>query len=193
MKLTPFFIPTLLLLASCAPEEAAPPAPNAQEQHEVITTGHAIADTLVRTLGEQLKAALTSGGPEAAVTVCQTAAQPLTSSVASSTPGVRIRRTALKVRNPVNSPDNDDRAVLQQFAALPPDQRPPQIVQWTKDSARFYKPLVMQEVCTKCHGNPDTFSPALRELITQAYPDDQATGYSTGQLRGVIRVDLVRD
>lgn len=113
--------------------------------------------------------------------------------MASSIPGIQVRRTALKVRNPVNAPDAHDRNALHEFAALPPDQRPSEIVQWTRDSARFYKPLVMQELCTQCHGDPGTFSPALRQLLAESYPDDQATGYTTGQLRGVIRVEIPRE
>lgn len=189
-KILPF--PALLLLASCTPQEDAPPPPSPQEQHEITTTGHAVADQLVQTLGAQLKSALSSGGPTTAVSVCQAAAQPLTNSVASALPGVTVRRTALKVRNPLNTPDDNDRTALRQLVALPPEQRPSEIIQWTPDSARFYKPLVMQEVCLKCHGDPETFSPDLRQLLSQAYPDDQATGYRLGQLRGVIRVDVPR-
>jgi hypothetical protein len=180
------------LVISCKQNAPAPPPPSEAEQTEVRQAGHAVADKLVQTLGGQLKAALESGGPVAAVTVCQSAAQPLTSSVTAGTPGTTVRRTALKVRNPANAADATDLEVLMEFAKLPPDQGPAEIIRWTENTARFYKPLVTQEVCTKCHGDPAGFSPELRQLLDTAYPDDQATGYQVGDLRGVIRVDVQR-
>ena len=184
---------TVSLVASCKQELPEPPPPSAEEEARVRQTGNEIAANLIKTLGGQMKAALKSGGPVAAVAVCQSAAQPLTTSVTASTPNTTVRRTSLKVRNPANTPDDTDREVLQQLAALPPaDQLPAEIIRWTPDTARFYKPLVTQEVCTKCHGDPDSFSPPLRSLLNTAYPDDQAIGYTIGDLRGVIRVDIKR-
>lgn len=181
-----------VLLASCQESDPPPPPPTPEEQSHVRTTGSEVAARLVKTLGTQMKTALESGGPVAAVTVCQNAAQPLTNSVTGDAPEISVRRTSLRVRNPINAPDPLDRSVLQEFESSAPDQRPDEIVKWSRDSARYYKPLTTQDVCTKCHGNPETFSPALRDLLRETYPDDHATGFAVGELRGVIRVDFRR-
>jgi hypothetical protein len=47
---------------------------------------------------------------------------------------------------------------------------------WTPEAGRYYKPLVIQEVCLKCHGDPAAFSPELTTALRELYPTDQATG-----------------
>ena len=39
-----------------------------------------------------------------------------------------------------------------------------------------------------CHGEPAAFPEQLTARLNELYPDDQATGYQTGQLRGAFRV-----
>ena len=63
-----------LSLASCDQGDPPPPPPSPEEEAFVKTTGNELAALLVQTLGSQMKAALESGGPVAAVTICQTGA-----------------------------------------------------------------------------------------------------------------------
>ena len=39
-----------------------------------------------------------------------------------------------------------------------------------------------------CHGPVERLSPATKAALEQTYPNDRATGYSEGQIRGVISV-----
>ncbi len=48
------------------------------------------------------------------------------------------------------------------------------------------KALQMQQPCLACHGAADTIAPEVAEKIHMLYPDDKATGYVEGQLRGAI-------
>lgn len=169
-------------------------APSETERQQVQETGLAASDALMKSLGGQLKGALESGGPVQAITVCQQAALPLTAAAGQSFEGVSIRRTTLKPRNPANVPDDRDREVLEAMAAAAKESEgPPEpVIEWTEDVAHFYRPLMIQEVCLKCHGEPDSFSPELTQALDERYPTDQGTGYGLGDFRGVIRVDIDR-
>ncbi len=173
-------------------DEAA--APTEAERQRVTETGQAASDALMKSLGGQLKGALQSGGPVQAITVCQQAALPLTAAAGESFEGVSIRRTTLKPRNPANAPDDLDTRVLETMAAAAKQSKgPPEpVVEWGEDVARFYRPLMIQEVCLNCHGDPASFSPELTQALAERYPDDQGTGYALGDFRGVIRVDIAR-
>ncbi len=166
---------------------AADPAPLPEAIAEVTARGEAAAKVLMERLGAQLKGAIESGGPVAAITVCQQVAIPLTTSAGAAFEGVTVKRTTLKPRNPANAPDEHDRAVLEAMAA----QSPPQpVIRWEDGVAHFYRPLLTQEVCLKCHGDPATFPKELTEALAFAYPADAATGYALGDLRGAIRVTV---
>ena len=55
----------------------------------------------------------------------------------------------------------------------------------------FYKPIVINnEACLKCHGNVEG---DLAKVIKATYPEDRATGYKMGDLRGMIAVTIERD
>jgi hypothetical protein len=54
----------------------------------------------------------------------------------------------------------------------------------------FYKPLKIQAVCLNCHGDKNAMDKALVEKIKQLYPNDKATGYKGGDLRGVVRIKV---
>ncbi len=162
-------------------------APSAQEITRVIAQGEAAATALMERLGAQLKGALESGGPVAAITVCQQVALPLTAAAGSEFEGVTIKRTTLNPRNPANAPDETDRAVLMEMSA----QSPPQpAIRWEDGVAHYYRPLIVQEVCLKCHGDPATFPKELSAALAAAYPADEATGYALGDLRGAIRATI---
>lgn len=177
------------------PENASLPDPTAAERERVAETGAAASDALMKSLGAQLKGALRSGGPVEAIAICQQVAMPLTASAGDSFDGVSIRRTTLQPRNPANAPDELDRAVLEAMAATARAREgaPEPVIEWRADRARYYRPLLIQEVCLRCHGDPAEFPPALVQALEERYPDDRATGYALGDFRGVIRVDVERD
>jgi hypothetical protein len=46
--------------------------------------------------------------------------------------------------------------------------------------------IPMEPLCTTCHGK--TLAPDVAAAIAKAYPNDQATGFEPGQLRGAVSV-----
>ncbi len=101
-----------------------------------------------------------------------------------------VRRTTLKPRNPGNAPDPADEKVLKMLESA--TSLPEEHIEWTEGIARYYKPLMIREVCLNCHGPKENFVPELTDALAKLYPGDQANGYKLGDLRGVIRVDVKR-
>ena len=63
----------------------------------------------------------------------------------------------------------------------------PQIVKNPDTSTTLFAPIVISNpLCLQCHGAPDQdIAPATLTAIRKLYPDDKATGYKAGELRGL--------
>ena len=147
-------------------------------------------------LGKELKgelgAAIEKGGPVAAIDVCHTRA-PAIAARLSAESGARVGRTALRVRNAANAPDDVQRAVLEQFAgdlAAGRIEGPLEAAFEIKREAgierHYLRAIPTEALCLTCHG--ETLSPELAAAIARDYPGDQATGFKQGELRGAFRV-----
>ena len=100
-------------------------------------------------------------------------------------------RTSLKTRNPNNAPDAWEARILEQFEALKAAGNPidgmayAEVVDTDGEKTyRFMKAIPTQEVCLACHGTD--INPELAKAIDEAYPEDQARGYSAGDIRGAF-------
>jgi hypothetical protein len=174
-------------------EEASPVTAN--DEKLMLKAGE-VSALLQKRLGSQLKAAMTSGGPIAGIQVCQQVGQSLTSSTNEELDGVKVTRTSLKVRNPKNAPTLGDKQVMENWLKQVADggEFPKnEIVHREDGTAVVYQPIITQQLCMKCHGDPSTFAPELISLIEKHYPDDQATGFTEGSLRGVFKVIFAED
>lgn len=153
--------------------------------------GKQVIKQLASTLGGKLKEAKMEGGATAAVKVCNTQALPLTQSVSESS-GWIVNRTSLKLRNPENAPDAWERDVLEQFQSKVQQGVNLDILGYSqvvvdeqgRKVFRMMKAIPVSEQCLGCHGAE--IKPALQEHLQQLYPDDKATGFSTGDLRGAF-------
>jgi mono/diheme cytochrome c family protein len=54
------------------------------------------------------------------------------------------------------------------------------------DRVGVLRPLPTAATCTKCHGSAERLSPEVRAILAAAYPQDKATGFEEGDLRGFI-------
>lgn len=183
----------LIGLAACAlaPLARAGDAPTPPDPR--LAAARAATKDLGDTLKTHLVAALETGGPRSAVDVCRTIA-PAVAGDASRSHGLEVGRTALKVRNPANAPDAFERRVLEDFvrkieagadaAAL----EHAEVVSENGETVfRYMKAIpTAAEPCLACHGAD--IEPALKADILRLYPDDQATGFRAGELRGAFTV-----
>jgi hypothetical protein len=155
------------------------------------------ARAAVKELGEglkgQLMAAIKAGGPISAIGVCKTIA-PALADKAGAARGLKVGRTSLRVRNPANAPDAWERGVLEDFAAQVKAGTDPGKLEHAEtvtdasgaSTFRYMKAIPMGAVpCLTCHGAPE---PALKAEITRLYPQDRATGFKPGELRGAFTV-----
>lgn len=197
-------LPLLLciLAAACTRDETAPsgadpgaggrtsnePAPS---EDDIVEIGQSAASALTGELMGRVAAAIEEGGPGYAIDFCSTEALPRTSAVADRL-GVEIKRTSSRLRNPENAPDPYEQAVLARLgtAAAEGESLPEHVVQNADGEARYYRPIYVAEPCTACHGPRDSLDAAVIEALDTRYPNDEATGYRPGDLRGVIRVSV---
>jgi hypothetical protein len=191
----------VLFLAGCSktPDPAGPPPTSppavlsADVRNAAVQRGKAIAAETFSLLSSNLQSALQQGGVSNALPFCSLAASPLTAGMAGKH-GVGIRRVTHKPRNPAGRADATELAVLNHFEAgltgtnLPP----PLVTNFTASTVTFFAPIVLNnELCLKCHGEPaKDISAENLAIIHQHYPQDEATGFKLGQLRGAWRIDL---
>jgi hypothetical protein len=152
------------------------------------------AGELTARLKALLKEELARGGFDGAIAVCAEVAQESTAEYRETFKN-DIRRVSLRRRNPANEPDDYERVVLESFDALPLDERPGAehwevVSQDGAESLRYLKPLVTQPLCLTCHGDREAMAPAVREALAESYPDDQATGFEVGDVRGAVTIQI---
>ena len=143
------------------------------------------------TLQGELKAALKAGGPVAAVEVCTDKA-PAIAAELSDQSGWDVGRTSLKTRNTaLNTPDAWETEVLEQFESRKANGESPKGMSYdsvveTEDGKvyRFMQAIPTGEVCLACHGKD--IAPDLAAALDKSYPEDQARGYSLGDIRGAF-------
>lgn len=151
--------------------------------------GDLIVNQSQQALGGELKASIQRGGITEAVNYCNLKAIPLTDSLAKFY-SVSIKRATSKPRNPQNAATETEQEILavwetkrQNDGELSP------VLFEGEDAVDFYSPIVMQALCTNCHGIVgESLTVENQKIINQKYPNDQATGYMEGDLRGMWHV-----
>ena len=58
------------------------------------------------------------------------------------------------------------------------------------DRIGVLRPIVQTQTCASCHGTLDELSPTVRRLIAERYPNDRATGFVEGEIRGWFWVEM---
>ena len=148
----------------------------------------------IKMLGKELKGNLkkhlkADKSGLSAAEFCANNASKIAEEVSKKLPkGVRVYRTSLKVRNPNDKPDKTDLKVLNEIKNKFDNKEPitkPLMVK-VGDKVRVYKPLIIEPVCLKCHGDATKINPKIKEIISKKYPNDKAINYKVGDFRGVI-------
>ena len=160
-----------------------------QTPKEVIEKGKHATQLLVKTLGSNMKKNLKQGGAMQALDFCSQEAYTLTQSVNDKLPkGVSVKRISQNNRSPLNKPSDDEKLVLEKLHAMQQKKQAlPKfvVIQSDEHTYKFYKPLTINKgVCLKCHG--DISNTKLASEIAKRYPNDKATGYKMGDLRGAV-------
>ncbi len=157
-----------------------------------LLRGRAAATALNETLGARMARSIRDSGPERAVSVCAWQAQALADEVGQKQ-GVKVRRTALKLRNPRNAPDAYEKALLARLSAESrngglPDESMEEVRAGGRTVYRYAKPLLVEPRCLTCHGLEGDIPAEVRKTLEDRYPQDAATGYRDGDFLGIVSV-----
>ncbi len=175
--LLPIILLTLLPCSIWGGEDAS--ASMEREAEEIV-------QQFVGTLKPQLMSAMQQGGPVTAINVCASTAPEIARQLSEAS-GWEVKRISLKARNKAATPDGWEKAILEQF-----DQRRAAgeaIANITKaeivdGNFRYMKAQGVEPLCLTCHGT--SLDSTVEKALQQHYPDDRATGYQTGELRGAF-------
>lgn len=180
--------PGLLAMPLTATAEQADVRAMTREAREV-------ARELIEDLGDALKTALAESGPDGAITVCRDTAPALANALSLRT-GWKVSRVSLKTRNAlIGQPDAWEQVILQRFdeeakgGADAGKMIAAEIVnEPDADYFRFMKALPVKPLCLTCHGGDQTIPASVRQTLAREYPNDKATGYFAGQIRGAVTI-----
>jgi len=139
--------------------------------------------------------AIASKGVAGAIPVCKEQAPALIKEVRDST-GWSIRRVSLKTRNAERgTPDLWEVRQLADFNIRAANGEKPETIEKSeiisvdgKPVFRYMKALPVGDACLKCHGPVETLDAGLKAKLAETYPQDRATGYSKGEIRGALTV-----
>lgn len=134
-----------------------------------------------RLMGE-LTTALDEDGPDGAIEVCSMRA-PEIAAMVSNEYGLLLGRTSQRLRNPSNLPPEWAAQLVDDEVAVPtwlvgPDGQIAGLL-----------PIVTKAECGMCHGPVGEISPEVQAKLDDLYPNDAATGFAEGDLRGWIWVE----
>jgi hypothetical protein len=165
----------------------------ATDEAAALERARSLTAKLAGTLMPRLQQEIAAHGTARALTVCAEVAQPLTVEAAGE--GASLRRVSLRARNPADRPDEVERRVLEELQAAHAAGELPVEYHLTLDGPegrelRYFKPIVVQPLCLRCHGEPASLEPEVRARLAELYPDDQAVGYREGDLRGAVSVRI---
>ncbi len=163
--------------------------------NKVNEIGNSIATAAKNTLGQNLQKAIQQGGLEHAIDFCNLNAMPLVDSL-SKVYGAEIKRVSLKARNPIDLPNAEERLVLEAYAYQWKDSIPLQTnVQPIDENKYLFTKAILVDnaLCLSCHGTFDNgMLKETDDFIKIKYPEDHATGYQIGDLRGMWSIIIMK-
>jgi hypothetical protein len=164
-----------------------------EEQSAYISKGKNITMRSFRAFSKEVMNALNEGGVQHAVGYCHQQAGSLIDSL-EKVNQVKISRVSDKYRNPKNKPGLLDMTVIETYQEqLSKGEELQSHLEITRDEVVFYSPiLILNPVCLNCHGETgSSLETGNFEYIKSLYPEDLATGYKLGDLRGVWKIVFI--
>ncbi len=169
----------------------------ANEQMQSLTQeARLLSQQFLSQLQPALMAAMKAGGPVNALSVCQAKA-PAISADLSKNSGWDVRRISLKPRGTAATPDDWEAGVLKRFDKDLASGKKTNKIEYAeivkvegKEEFRYMKAIGTVTMCLACHGTQ--ISEPVKAALIKNYPNDKATGYSEGQLRGAFSFSKLR-
>jgi len=163
----------------------------AAEPTEQAEAKNAIA-AFAEALKAELTAAMQAGGPINAIEVCNARAPAIAAAISLENE-MSLSRVSLRNRNRDNAPNDWQAAVLREFEARLEAGEDVGALTWQEVTEadghrefRFMKAIPTAPLCLGCHG--ESIAPPVAEKIAELYPNDKATGFREGDIRGAFVV-----
>lgn len=192
----------LLFLAGCTPQhdESIADGYAPVDTTTIIKDGKAITQDAFQALSSKLGQAVQEGGITYALQFCNVKALPITDSL-SAHHDVELRRASHRPRNPANRADSLEKETIRSYLSQLEDQGRGQDEDQKELDPRVYKdnghiiyhaPIMINKgLCLNCHGREGAqIQEKNLQLIRQLYPNDEATGFEVGDLRGIWSVEF---
>jgi len=167
------------------------------ETKAFVEDSRAIVKAFAGNLKSELQGAIKSGGPLNAIPVCNVRAPEIAAEL-SRPEQWTIGRTSHKTRSRSNAPDDWEARVLEEFRrraaageGLGGMEKVALIESDGGTTYRYMKAIPVGQVCLTCHGSD--IAPELRTEINTYYPEDMATGFELGELRGAFTITKVTE
>lgn len=179
----------IALLASAGGNAMAEEANTAEA---LTARARGIAAKFADKLKGELMGAMKADGPVKAIEVCKVAAPAIAGE--SSTDGWTVKRTSLKLRNAKAAPDAWEKQTLEFFEAEKAKGADVSKLERSEiakaggvPTFRYMKAIpTAAEPCLACHGG--SIAEPVKAKIAELYPQDQATGYQAGDIRGAFTI-----
>jgi hypothetical protein len=175
----------LSILSACQPDNNQ----SALLTPELVEQGQALSAQFVATLQPTLQTAMQQGGPIGAIEVCAVEAPRIAADLSDES-GWAVSRVSLRARNQRTAiPDGWEANMLAEFdqrqlAGEPVEQL--NVAAVVDGEFRYMQAQAAGPLCLTCHGTE--ISSEVQSVLSRHYPQDMATGYTAGQIRGAISV-----
>lgn len=170
-----------LALISAAATLAAP------DREATEAEAKRIVKAFVGEVKPMLQGYMQTQGAVAAIEGCAVEAPAIADRVSDRT-GWNVGRVSLKPRNSDRgTPDAWETTTLLRLETLRQDGAGPGELnhgEWVDGRYRYMQAQLVDAVCLNCHG--ESLAPAVQAGIDEYYPDDTATGFQLGDIRGAV-------
>ena len=163
---------------------------SAQDAKALAGEGKGVIKGFATELVGELKKGMKAGGPNQAISVCNTKAMPIASKHSAQT-GWTVRRSSHKLRNPENKPDTFEARAISEFQRRQANGEKAKDMVMTmttiengQKTFRMVKAIPTGKPCVVCHGS--AIKPEVSAKIDSLYPNDKATGFKMGEMRGIF-------
>ena len=164
----------------------------ASDYGPAVEDSRATVREFMQTLKQELQTGMQAGGPVNAINVCNLSA-PGIANTYSVRKGWIVSRTSLKIRNPDNTPDAWERAVLESFEQRKRAGENPATMEFHEVvktngmlELRYMKAIPTAKLCLACHG--EQVDSTVTTRLEKLYPHDKALGYKAGDIRGAFTI-----
>jgi len=154
------------------------------EQQTQLENAEMATGLMMGELRSALMAEIERGGHALAINVCREEAPRIAAAVGREK-GVKIGRTSFKLRNAENVAPIWTRLLLRDF----PEEPRYGVARDGRLGAVL--PIHVSTNCLTCHGSSAEVPDDVRAAINLVYPNDAATGFADGDLRGWVWVETI--